>query len=65
MKEAAIPEALGGESFELEAREGWLSWVASVDHKQIGIMYLLGSFFFFLVGGVLALLMRVQLAVAQ
>ena len=63
MKEAAIPEALGGESFELEAREGWLSWVASVDHKQLGIMYLLGAFFFFLVGGVLALMMRVQLAV--
>lgn len=62
MKEAAIPEALGGESFELEAREGWLSWVASVDHKQLGIMYLLGAFFFFIVGGVLALLMRVQLA---
>lgn len=47
MKDAAIPEALGGESFELEAREGWLSWVASVDHKQLGIMYLLGAFVFF------------------
>jgi cytochrome c oxidase subunit 1/cytochrome c oxidase subunit I+III len=63
MKEAAIPEALGGESFELEAREGWLSWVSSVDHKQLGIMYLLGAFVFFLVAGVLALLMRIQLAV--
>ena len=62
MKDAAIPEALGGESFELEAREGWLSWVASVDHKQLGIMYLLGAFLFFIAGGVLALLMRVQLA---
>jgi cytochrome c oxidase subunit I len=63
MKDAAVPEVLGGESFELEAREGWLSWVASVDHKQLGIMYLLGAFIFFLVAGVLALLMRVQLAV--
>ena len=63
MKEAAIPGALGDESFEQEAREGWLSWVASVDHKQIGILYLLGAFIFFLVGGVVALLMRVQLAV--
>ncbi len=63
MKDAAIPEALGGESFELEAREGWLSWVSSVDHKQLGIMYLLGAFLFFLVAGVLALLMRIQLAV--
>lgn len=42
--------------------EGLLSWVASVDHKQIGIMYLVVTFFFLLVGGVEALLMRVQLA---
>ncbi|HEY2525209.1 MAG TPA: cytochrome c oxidase subunit I [Candidatus Binataceae bacterium] len=63
MKEAAISEAAGPESFELEAHEGWLSWVASVDHKQLGIMYLLGAFIFFLVAGVLALLMRIQLAV--
>jgi cytochrome c oxidase subunit I len=63
MKDAAVPEALGGESFDLEASEGWLSWVSSVDHKQLGIMYLLGAFVFFLVAGVLALLMRIQLAV--
>jgi cytochrome c oxidase subunit I len=62
MKEAAIPHAMGGESFELEAREGWLSLVASVDHKRLGIMYLIGGFFFFIVAGVLALLMRLQLA---
>ena len=32
--------------------EGLLSWVSSVDHKQIGIMYLLATLVFFLVGGV-------------
>lgn len=41
---------------------GLLAWVASVDHKQIGIMYLLASLLFFLVGGTEALLMRIQLA---
>jgi len=41
--------------------EGLLSWVASVDHKQIGLMYLLASLAFFLVGGLEALLMRIQL----
>ena len=41
--------------------EGLLSWVASVDHKQIGLMYLLASLTFFLVGGLEALLMRIQL----
>ena len=61
MKDIAISDA-GGLSFEQEAREGWLSWVASVDHKQIGILYLWSSTIFFVVAGVLALLMRVQLA---
>ena len=31
--------------------EGLLAWVASVDHKQIGIMYVVSSLFFFVVGG--------------
>src|SRR5579862_7178668 len=42
--------------------EGLLSWIASVDHKQIGIMYLIASFFFFLVGGLEALVIRYQLS---
>ncbi|MFN2275765.1 MAG: cytochrome c oxidase subunit I [Anaerolineales bacterium] len=42
--------------------EGLLSWIASVDHKQIGIMYLLATLLFFLVGGIEALIMRLQLA---
>ena len=41
---------------------GLLIWVASVDHKQIGIMYILVSLVFFAVGGVEALLLRLQLA---
>ncbi len=40
---------------------GLLSWIASVDHKQIGLMYLLAAFAFFMVGGLEALLMRIQL----
>ncbi len=45
-----------------ERKAGMLKWVASVDHKQIAVMYMLTSLFFFLVGGVEALLMRWQLA---
>ena len=41
---------------------GWRSWVTTVDHKKIGIMYGVGAFFFFLVGGFEALLIRLQLA---
>lgn len=40
---------------------GLLEWIATVDHKQIGLLYVMGTFFFFLVGGVEALLMRIQL----
>ena len=42
--------------------EGLLSWVGSVDHKQIGLLYLCVTFFFLLVGGVEALVMRLQLS---
>jgi len=42
--------------------EGLLRWIASVDHKQIGIMYLLFSLAFLVVGGLEAVLMRLQLA---
>ncbi|MBV9181062.1 MAG: cbb3-type cytochrome c oxidase subunit I, partial [Acidobacteria bacterium] len=47
---------------EEENKRSLLSWVASVDHKQIAIMYLLTTLFFFSLGGIEALLMRLQLA---
>src|ERR1700758_690798 len=40
----------------------WIDWVLTTDHKKIGIMYLVTTFVFFMLGGVEALLMRVQLA---
>ncbi len=50
----------------LEEREhGLLSWVATVDHKRIGILYLVTTFVFMLIAGVEALIMRLQLAVPQ
>src|ERR1700759_3229158 len=42
---------------------GWVSWVTTTDHKRIGIMYLVLTFAFFILGGIEALLIRVQLAV--
>jgi cytochrome c oxidase subunit 1/cytochrome c oxidase subunit I+III len=38
------------------------SWVGTVDHKRIGILYLFTALFFFAVGGTEALIMRLQLA---
>src|SRR5438876_99945 len=41
---------------------GFWGWVTTVDHKRIGILYGVTAFFFFLVGGSEALLIRLQLA---
>ena len=41
---------------------GWRSWVFTVDHKKLGIMYGATAMFFFIIGGVEALLIRLQLA---
>ena len=41
---------------------GWRSWVTTVDHKKIGIMYGVVALFFMFVGGFEALLIRAQLA---
>lgn len=37
-------------------------WFATVDHKEIGIRYLITAFAFLLVGGIEAILLRLQLA---
>ncbi|GAA2815686.1 cytochrome c oxidase subunit I [Nonomuraea dietziae] len=37
-------------------------WMSSTDHKIIGHLYLITSFIFFLIGGVMALIMRAELA---
>ena len=39
------------------------SWVTTVDHKRIGILYIVTCLGFFLLGGILALLIRTQLIV--
>jgi len=44
------------------ATTGWWSWVTTVDHKKIGILYGVTAFIFFLLGGLEALAIRAQLA---
>ncbi|MEU3730747.1 cytochrome c oxidase subunit I [Streptomyces sp. NPDC033538] len=47
-------------------RRGWgrviVSWLTTTDHKRIGHLYLITSFGFFLIAGVLAMLIRAELA---
>jgi cytochrome c oxidase subunit 1 len=38
-----------------------VSWITSTDHKTIGYLYLITSFLYFLMGGVMALVIRAQL----
>src|SRR5688572_23336288 len=51
-----------------ERREDYLnvshtirSWLLTLDHKRIGILYLISITFFFVVGGLMATLVRVEL----
>ena len=39
-----------------------LEWLSTTDHKKIGILYLVNSFSFFVIAGIMALLMRSELA---
>jgi cytochrome c oxidase subunit I len=44
---------------------GLVSWLVTTDHKRIGVMYAVTSLVFFAIGGVLALVMRTELAEAE
>src|SRR4030095_7104949 len=44
------------------APTGVWSWITTVDHKRIGILYGVTAFIFFVIGGIEALIMRAQLA---
>jgi len=46
-------------------RSSLYEWVTTTDHKKIGILYLVNSFVFFFIGGILALGVRSQLAVPE
>ncbi len=43
------------------SKTGLWSWITTVDHKRIGILYGATAFAFFLMGGIEALLLRIQL----
>lgn len=45
----------------LNATRGWKAWLFTLDHKRIGVMYLIGILTSFLLGGVMAMLVRTEL----
>lgn len=48
-----------------DSRTGLIDWLTTVDHKKIGILYGAAACFFFLIGGLEALMIRVQLSGPQ
>jgi cytochrome c oxidase subunit 1 len=56
MATAAIPRTT------TKSRSGLMEWLTTVDHKKIGILYMVTSFLFFLAGGIMALFIRLELA---
>ncbi len=67
MAEHAVhPETLLGEPSKvepdyIECKRGLKNWLITLDHKRIGVMYLVGILTALLVGGMFALLVRIEL----
>ena len=49
----------------LNADYGWKSWLFTLDHKRIALLYLVSITFFFIIGGSFAVLMRIHLVEPQ
>jgi cytochrome c oxidase subunit 1 len=45
----------------IDAKKGLMSWIVTLDHKRIGVMYLIAVLISFLLGGIFALLVRAEL----
>ena len=57
MATAALPRTV------VQPRSGIMEWLTTVDHKKIGLLYIIMSFLFFLSGGIMALFIRLELAI--
>src|SRR3989475_1747637 len=62
-RRTGLADALRGAREMADQHYGIWSWIATVDHKRIGVMYGVTAFIFFLAGGIEALLLRTQLIV--
>ena len=49
----------------LNETSGLWSWLTTVDHKRIGVMYIYTIIAFFIVGGLFALALRLELMTAE
>jgi len=56
----AAAHASHGDNY-INHEKGLWSWLTTLDHKRIGVMYLISVFTFFFIGGILAMLIRTEL----
>ncbi len=56
-----VHDHLGSDEHAHAQPHGWRRWLLATNHKDIGTLYLIFSFTMFLVGGVMALLIRMEL----
>src|SRR5687767_6282261 len=59
------PHAIAATDHESIYSGGLRSWLTTVDHKRIGVLYGISALFYFVVGGIEALVIRLQLASAD
>src|SRR5690348_7596352 len=50
---------------EFSLSEALYEWVATVDHKKLGLMYIIAALIFLVISGIFAVVMRLQLAVPE
>src|SRR4051794_8751545 len=59
---SAVPQATDQLRQLWQKRAGFIGWFAAVNHKDVGRRYIATGFIYFLLAGMAALLMRLQLA---
>src|ERR1700688_3874460 len=57
----AVPREPSGPDNYLTHERGILSWLLTLDHKRIGLMYLIGILISFFIGGIFAIMVRTVL----
>ena len=65
MSTATLEPRVRAQRNYLNADYGWKSWLFTVDHKRIALLYLVSITFFFVIGGSFAVLMRIHLVEPQ
>jgi cytochrome c oxidase subunit 1 len=65
MSTATLEPRVRAQRNYLNADYGWKSWLFTLDHKRIALLYMVSVTFFFIIGGLFAVLMRIHLVEPQ